>query len=68
MGGFDQDGFTGLVQLKHSLEETRPMARAAAVSNLIALGDEETIAFVRMRMEDEFDPLVLRMYREALEE
>ncbi|MCK4411909.1 MAG: HEAT repeat domain-containing protein [Candidatus Eisenbacteria sp.] len=42
--------------------ESRPAARAAAVRALMELGDAETSAFVRLSMEDEYDPLVLRTY------
>jgi len=44
-----------------------PGARAAAVEALVELGDEETLRFVRLRMVDEFDPLVLRSYERVLE-
>jgi HEAT repeat protein len=41
-------------------------SRAAAVEGLIALGDEETLAAVRMRMADEPDALVQRTFSEAM--
>jgi HEAT repeats len=44
-----------------------PGARAAAVDALIRLEDEETRRFVALRMVDEFDPLVKRMYEKAME-
>ncbi len=43
-----------------------PSTRAAAVRSLVALGDEETLSIVRLRMEDEFDPLVLQTYAHAI--
>ena len=39
-----------------------PAARAAAVRALLGLGDAGTAAFVRLRMEDESDPLVRRTF------
>ncbi len=44
-----------------------PGARSAAVEALVELGDEETLRFVRLRMIDEFDPLVRRSYEWALQ-
>lgn len=49
-----------------SHEESLAAARAAAVCALVELGDPETLAFVRLRMEDEFNPLVRRTYENAL--
>ncbi|MBU1701070.1 MAG: HEAT repeat domain-containing protein [Candidatus Eisenbacteria bacterium] len=54
-------------ELKRPKNETNPMSRVAAVESLLALGDEDTAGFVRLRMQDEFDPLVLRMYQKASE-
>jgi len=45
-----------------------PAARAAAVEGLIGLGDDETLAFVRLNMKDEYDPLVRRTYEHAIRE
>lgn len=42
--------------------------RAAAVRALLKLGDPETVAFVRLRMRDESDPLVRRAFLKGLEE
>ena len=42
-----------------------PAARAAAVESLGRLGDPETLAFLRLRMRDETDPLVLRTWERA---
>jgi HEAT repeat protein len=44
-----------------------PAARAAAVESLWGLGDDETRAFVRLRMLDEPDPLVRRTYEASRE-
>jgi hypothetical protein len=46
---------------------TTPAARAAAVEALMTLGEDETVAFVKLRMLDEPDPLVRRTYELALE-
>jgi HEAT repeat protein len=48
--------------------ESLPAARAAAVRALVELGDDATLSFVRLRMEDEYDPLVLRTYALACAE
>jgi hypothetical protein len=45
----------------------RPDARAASVEGLMGLGDPETVAFVRLRMKDEYDPLVRRTFELAEE-
>lgn len=42
--------------------ESLPDARAAAVEGLMGLGDDETLAFVRSRMQDESDPWVKRAF------
>ena len=44
-----------------------PGARAAATEALVKLGDPETLSYVRLRMTDEFDPLVKRSYARAVE-
>jgi HEAT repeat protein len=49
------------------LAETLPDARAAAVEGLVGLGDDETLAFVRLRMQDEYDPWVKRAFEVAEE-
>ena len=49
------------------LAESLPDARAAAVEGLMGLGDDETLAFVRLRMRDEFDPWVKRAFEVAEE-
>lgn len=46
---------------------TEAAERAAALDALLRLGDEETADFVRLRMEDESDPLVRRTYERARE-
>jgi hypothetical protein len=46
--------------------DTDPAVRSAAVESLGKLGDPETLAFLRMRMRDETDPLVLRTWERAL--
>ncbi|MDM7915039.1 MAG: hypothetical protein QUU85_07195, partial [Candidatus Eisenbacteria bacterium] len=43
-------------------EMERSADRAAAVRGLLRLGDEPTVAFVDLRMQDESDPLVRRTY------
>ena len=43
----------------------RSSVRAAAVESLGQLGDPETLAFLRLRMRDETDPLVLRTWERA---
>ncbi len=42
-------------------------ARAAAVEGLAILGGDPTLDFLRLRMQDEADPLVRRAYERALE-
>jgi len=55
-----------MAALDASSEAEPPAARAAAVEALMKLGEEETIAFVTLRMLDEHDPLVRRMYELAM--
>jgi HEAT repeat protein len=43
-----------------------PAARSAAVESLGKLGDPETLAFLRLRMRDETDPLVRRTWDRAV--
>jgi HEAT repeat protein len=43
-----------------------PAMRSAAVESLGKLGDPETLAFLRMRMRDETDPLVRRTWERTL--
>jgi len=43
-----------------------PQARAAAIEALAGLGGEPTLGFLRLRMQDEGDPLVRRTYERAL--
>jgi hypothetical protein len=49
------------------LGQTLADARAAAVEGLMGLGDAETVSFVRLRMKDEYDPLVKRTFEVAEE-
>ncbi len=51
-----------MAEFDRPLGESPAAARAAAVEALVGLGDEETLAFVRLRMQDEADPLVRRTY------
>ncbi len=46
--------------------DTDPAVRAAAIESLGKLGDPETLAFLRLRMRDETDPLVLRAWERAI--
>jgi HEAT repeat protein len=55
-------------ELDRALGSEQHAERAAAVRALITLGEPETLEFVRLRMLDEFDPLVRRTYEKALEE
>jgi len=56
-----------LAELERPIDETLPAARASAVEALLRLGDAETSRLVRLRMEDEFDPLVRRTFELATE-
>jgi hypothetical protein len=57
-----------MAELLGMSESSDAAARAAAVEGLIGLGDDETLAFVRLNMKDEYDPLVRRTYEHAIRE
>jgi HEAT repeat protein len=45
-----------------------PAVRAAAVESLGRFADPETMSFLKLRMRDESDPLVLRTWERARKE
>ncbi|MCK4304711.1 MAG: HEAT repeat domain-containing protein [Candidatus Eisenbacteria sp.] len=56
-----------MAELERFPETNRAGARAAAVRALVELGDPETLSFVKLHMEDEFDPLVRNTYEQVME-
>ncbi len=59
---------TLLEMLDRGYELEAPALRAAAVEALMALGGPETEARVKVRLADEYDPLVLRTFETAVED
>jgi HEAT repeat protein len=56
---------TLMAELDRSIDARDAPTRAATVAALVGLGGPETLDFVRLRMQDESDPLVLRTFEIA---